>query len=111
MYKRIFTAETQRPARNQRDLFNATARFVVFTLCLCVSPADMIAQEAPPAPGPPKAVSVPAVKETKLPNGLTVAVVERHDVPLVSVNVLVRSGAANEDMSKAGLADLAASML
>ena len=68
-------------------------------------------QEVTPAPGAPKTVAIPTVRETKLPNGLTVAVVERHNVPLVSINLLVRSGAANEDMSKAGLADLTASML
>jgi zinc protease len=42
---------------------------------------------------------------------LTVAVVERRGVPLVTVRLLVRSGAADEDTGKAGLADFTASML
>lgn len=67
--------------------------------------------EQPPEPSAPKSVSVPAVKETKLPNGLTVAVVERKNVPIVTVQLLVKSGASSEQMSKAGLANLTASML
>ncbi|MET0754279.1 MAG: pitrilysin family protein [Pyrinomonadaceae bacterium] len=69
------------------------------------------AQETPPTPGAPKTVAIPAVKENKLPNGLTVAVVERKNVPLVTVQLLVRSGARNEEMSQAGLANLTVSLL
>ncbi len=69
------------------------------------------AQETPPTPGAPKTVTIPAVKENKLPNGLTVAVVERKNVPLVTVQLLVRSGARNEEMSQAGLANLTVSLL
>ena len=69
------------------------------------------AQEQPPAPSAPKSVKIPAVKETKLKNGLTVAVVERKNVPLVTIQLLVKSGAGSEDASKAGLANLTASLL
>ena len=72
---------------------------------------DLAAQETPPAPGAPKSVKVPAVQEKKLANGLTVAVVERNSVPLVTINLLVRSGASSEAANKAGLADITASML
>jgi zinc protease len=111
MSKSIFATEEPRHGRDQGRSFKYIVYFFGFSMCLCVSAVSIIAQEAPPTPGPPKTVSVPAVKETKLSNGLTVAVVERHNVPLVTVNLLVRSGAANEDASKAGLADLTASML
>jgi zinc protease len=67
--------------------------------------------ELPPAPSAPKAVSVPAVKEKKLPNGLTVAVAERKNVPLVTVQLLVRSGASSENLDKAGLANMTADLL
>jgi zinc protease len=70
-----------------------------------------IGQEAPPAPQAPKSVSIPGVKEVKLPNGLTVALIERKNVPLVTVQLLVRSGASSEDPSKAGLANFTASLL
>ena len=81
------------------------------SLCLCGSVVKTNAQETPPEPGKPKSITVPAVKENKLPNGLTVAVVERKDVPLVTVRLLVKSGAANESDNKAGLANLTAAML
>ncbi|HEX8638462.1 MAG TPA: pitrilysin family protein [Pyrinomonadaceae bacterium] len=67
--------------------------------------------ETPPAPQAPKSVSVPAVKEKKLPNGLTVAVVERKNVPIVTVQLLIKSGASSETADKAGLANMTASLL
>ncbi len=77
-----------------------------FTLCFSAFGQDII-----PEPGPAKSVNVPAAKESKLKNGLTVAVVEKKDVPLVTIRLLVRAGAASESMDKAGLADMTASML
>ena len=67
--------------------------------------------EMPPSPGAPRSVSIPAVKERKLSNGLTVAVVERKNVPLVTVQLLVKAGAESEGMEKAGLANMTASLL
>ena len=76
------------------------------------TPAFVSAQgEIPPAPAAPKAASVPAVKENKLGNGLTVAVVERRSVPIVTVQLLVKNGASSESADKAGLANLTAAML
>lgn len=87
--------------------------FVIKTLgALCVLCVGIFAQtDAPPAPGAPKSVQIPAVKEKKLPNGLTVAVVERKNVPLVTIQLLVKAGAESEGMKKAGLADMTASLL
>ena len=67
--------------------------------------------ETPPAPGAPKSASVPAVQEKRLGNGLTVAVVERRAVPIVTIELLVKNGASSETPDKAGLANLTASML
>ncbi len=87
-------------------------RSLLVLLCvLAASAATLFAQEKPPEPSAPRPVTVPAVKEKKLPNGLTVAVVERHDVPLVTIQILVKTGASAEGADKAGLADLTASML
>ncbi len=79
---------------------------LLFTFCITAS-----AQEQPPTPGAAKSINVPAVKERKLPNGLTVAVVERKNVPLVTVHLLIKSGANAEDATKAGLADMTATLL
>ncbi|MBX3245330.1 MAG: insulinase family protein, partial [Acidobacteria bacterium] len=85
-------------------------RLLVFlALFFSASAVNLSAQE--PKPGPARTAQIPAVKETKLKNGLTVAVVEKRNVPLVTVQLLVRSGANAESMEKAGLADITASML
>lgn len=73
--------------------------------------AAVNAQSPIPTPGKPRTVSVPAVKEVKLKNGLTVAVVERKSMPLVTVQLLVKNGSGAEPKEKAGLANLTASML
>ena len=86
--------------------------FLILTLCLGVSPVNTFAQtETPPDPSAPKSVTIPAVKEKKLANGLKVAVVERKASPIVTIQLLVKSGAADEAADKAGLANLTASML
>src|SRR5580765_8003667 len=101
MRKIIFTTQTQR---------HRVAQFLLISLCLCASAVNFYPQETPPAPGTPKTVTVPAVQEKKLANGLTVAVVERKTVPLVTIQLLVKSGASSEDPDKAGLANLTADM-
>jgi zinc protease len=68
-------------------------------------------QEQPPAPTAPTAIHVPAVQQTVLPNKLTVAVVTRKNVPLVTVQLLVKSGANAEGAANAGLADMTATLL
>ena len=81
--------------------------FVMLGLCA----TTVSAQDIIPTPGPAKSVTIPAVKEAKLKNGLTVAVVEKRTVPIVTVQLLVRSGASSEGLKRAGLANTTASML
>lgn len=69
------------------------------------------AQEKPPVPSAPKSIQIPAVKTKTLPNKLQVVTVERKNVPLVTVQLLVKSGSAMEDAEKAGLANMTASLL
>jgi zinc protease len=78
---------------------------------IAILTVSIFSQETPPKPALPKSVKIPAVKESKLPNGLTVAVVERKNVPLVTVQLLVRRGAQSEGITKAGLANMTASLL
>ncbi|HMO80209.1 MAG TPA: pitrilysin family protein [Pyrinomonadaceae bacterium] len=82
---------------------------VVGVMLLLGSYSPAVAQE--PKPGPPREASIPAVKESRLRNGLTVAVIERRNVPLVTVHLLVKAGSELENMSNAGLANVTASML
>ena len=95
----------------RKTSFEVAPKIFVCLLFVFALTAVSAQTEQPPAPSAPKAVIVPAVKETKLPNGLTVAVVERRSVPIVTVQLLIRSGAASEDADKAGLANMTASLL
>ena len=90
------------------EAFHRVSLFVCLLAAIVLS---VSAQDIIPKPGPAKSVNVPAAKETRLDNGLTVAVVEKKDVPLVTIRLLIRAGASSESSSKAGLADLTASML
>jgi len=67
--------------------------------------------DAPPEPGPARAAAVPAVQETTLANGLTLIVVPRPGVPLVTARLLVRGGALADPPERAGLASLTATLL
>ena len=91
---------------------NGKMNNLIKILCvLCVLCGGIIAQEKPPAPSAPKTVKIPAVKESTLKNGLKVAVIETKNVPLVTVQLLIKSGASDESMAKAGLANLTADLL
>src|SRR5436853_797490 len=65
----------------------------------------------PPQPGPPAPVNLPAIQRRQLSNGLSVRVVELHEVPVVQVNLVVLSGTADDPPGKFGVASLTASML
>lgn len=106
----ISTACTS-PRISKGDTHMFTKIIFALSLVLCASAVQINAQDTLPEPGPARPVNVPAVKETKLKNGLAVAVVEKKGVPLVSVQLLVRAGASGEGMQKAGLANLTADML
>lgn len=65
----------------------------------------------PPQAGPPPALKLPAIQKRALSNGLPVWIVERHEVPIVQVNLVVLSGTADDPAGKFGVASLTASML
>lgn len=84
--------------------------FVFLSLVSLLTPA-FYSQSLPPVPGPPKPVSIPAVAEKTLANGLNVSVVRRTASPIVTVRLVIKKGANTEPPSKAGLADITAAML
>lgn len=62
---------------------------------------------APPPPTAPKPVNFPEVASFRLPNGLDVYVIENHEVPIVSAQLIVRAGTMDDEF----LAGFAARML
>jgi zinc protease len=70
-----------------------------------------VPREPPPAAGPRKDVRFPSIVRTQLANGLELNVVELHQLPVVNVRLIVRSGSATDPAELPGLAQLTAAML
>src|SRR6266446_253600 len=65
----------------------------------------------PPQSGPPPALKLPAIQKRMLSNGLPIWIVERHEVPIVQVNLVVLSGTGDDPAGKFGIASLTAALL
>lgn len=67
-------------------------------------------REFPPQAAPPKPLALPAPAMRVLPNGLKVLVIERHVLPLITLNLVVRAG-AEKDGELPGTAQLVSELL
>ena len=65
----------------------------------------------PPALGPTPSLSLPPVTRQTLSNGLQVLILEKHQVPLAQVNLVVKAGSAMDPDDRPGLASMTAAML
>lgn len=65
----------------------------------------------PPPVGDPRPFVLPTLESFELSNGLEVWLLEKHDVPLVQVNLVVEAGRSREPQDGYGLASLTADML
>jgi len=73
--------------------------------------AVALARDNPPEAGPPKAFHPPTPSVAKLPNGLSVVVVERPGLPLLTLHLVVKSGAESDPPQLPGTAQLTAEVL
>ncbi|MCU0684210.1 MAG: insulinase family protein [Polyangiaceae bacterium] len=64
-----------------------------------------------PAPGAAPQLVLPRFEKATLANGLTVIVVTRHELPVVSVGLAFGAGSSSDPRDQAGTADLAYQML
>ena len=64
-----------------------------------------------PKPGPNPKFSLPPIEKTELSNGLEVWMVEQRELPIVSMNLVLRTGQVNEPADRTGVAALTASLL
>ncbi len=87
-----------------------TALLVLGAVAAVAAPAAPD-RSRPPALAPLPKLHLPAVQVQTLPNGLQLAVVEMHEVPVVDVGLLVRAGAACDPPDLPGLATFTANML
>jgi zinc protease len=75
-----------------------------------MSQPEIFRSQAPP-PLQPRPIEIPAARETVLPNGLTIVVVEDSRLPLISYRLAFRVGGAFDPPSVPGLTDLMAGLL
>jgi zinc protease len=88
-------------------------RLAVFTASLMVAGTVLavVFPATPPAPGPAPKLVVPTPSVQTLANGLQVISVRRAGLPLVTAQLVVRSGGEMDPPQRAGLADLTANLL
>jgi predicted Zn-dependent peptidase len=68
-------------------------------------------RSVPPPLGPPPTLTLPAIARHRLPNGLEVLLLEKHGVPIVQVNLVVKTGSAMDPADTPGLAGMTAALL
>jgi zinc protease len=64
-----------------------------------------------PKPGPDPKLSLPPIEKTRLDNGLEVWMVQHKELPIVSANLVLKSGQANEPDDRTGVASMMARLL
>jgi zinc protease len=87
----------------------ALAPLAIFSFVVS-SPAQT-PQATPPPPAVPRTVQFPKPVEKTLPNGLRVVVIQRSEMPLISSQLLIRSGGEVDPADLSGAADMTAALL
>jgi len=83
------------------------------------SAAEKTAEAAPdgdwrnrqPDPGPPSVLKLPVPNKSKLANGLTLYLLEQHELPAIAMNLIVLRGSEANPPERPGLASFTAQML
>lgn len=71
----------------------------------------MAASSAAPASAQGGALKLPPYKKVKLKNGMTVLLMEQHEVPIISLNFILRAGSIADPPGKEGLAAVTSGLL
>jgi predicted Zn-dependent peptidase len=65
----------------------------------------------PPVLGPAPSLTMPPTTERTLPNGLRLIVIEQHELPLVDVQLVIRTGGEADPKDKTGVSSLTSTLL
>jgi zinc protease len=99
------------------DIRYLNSRALSLVALLAVGLASSTAQtqapdrSQPPKLGRPPTLRLKPVQHLKLSNGLPVLLYEKHEVPLVQMNLVVNTGAVQDPQGKGGLASMTAAMM
>jgi len=83
----------------------------VFIFAIVLAAQSQADRSKPPSLGPVPQLKLPAIQKRALSNGVPVWLIEAHEVPLVQVTLLLKSGSSDDAAGKYGLASLTAAML
>src|SRR2546421_12014648 len=89
-------------------------RLALLTIVVCFLAAAALGQTpqaTPPPPSAPHSVQFPKPTEKILANGLRVVVIRRSEMPLVSAQLLIKSGGEVDPADLSGVADMTATLL
>src|SRR5229473_1258175 len=98
------TPSEKAPAKSSEPATKALAEFP------STPDAEFRAQKPPPLPTTPH-FAAPVPIQRKLKNGIPVLIVENHQLPIVAVDLVIKTGHDGDPIAKAGLSDLVAAML
>ncbi len=90
------------------------SRLIFLIVIICVVSGIGFAQtptSTPPPPGPKPSLNIPVAKSMRLSNGLTIAVIQRPNLPLVTASMVIRTGAKSDPKLDAGLTSMTAELL
>jgi zinc protease len=73
--------------------------------------AQNVDRSKPPELPPPAKMNLPAIQQFDLSNGLKVILMEKHEVPLLQLNLIVKVGTVNDPIDKIGLTSMMMTML
>ena len=90
-----------------------TLHILVACLGLAIAAVSAAAQETldrtkRPSPQGVPTIHLPAIQKALLLNGLAVWLVEKHDLPLVTLNLVIQAGSDHDPMDKPGVATMTA---
>lgn len=90
-----------------------TMMLVAVATLACAAPlsAQRPDRSAPPKLAEPPTLSLPPIHDQRLSNGLRVLLMEKHEVPVVGIAVMVRAGSGNDPADRIGLASVVADMM
>jgi len=105
-----------RQSRRSWSVMAASESRCLAVIVLVVLAVGLHAQQPPdrskpPQPGAPPELKLPAIEKRQLSNGLPVWIVQLHEVPVAQINLVIRSGSADDPPRRFGLSNMTAAML
>ncbi|MDX1933189.1 MAG: pitrilysin family protein [Capsulimonadales bacterium] len=125
-YRRVTAAEVQRVARQYLNQNRVVMTYLPQTDEKVRSVTDAAANQPTsvesergrpadasrlPKPGPNPKLNLPRIERSKLPGGLEVLLVRQTELPVVSMNLVLKTGGTADPTGRAGLALLTADLL